>query len=95
MTGENNNLEREGDSMLDRDEDNFRVLMDALDEWVEEGPGGIRPVFCANPGCEGELMDFDMVGGTYKCPICGFELYMDDVDKYLQDILDGKYEEEE
>ena len=78
--------------MLNREVDNFNALMDAWDEAIEEGPDAIRPLFCANPGCEGELMDYSILDGHYECSRCGLRIESQDFEKYLKDVVKGKYD---
>lgn len=74
-------------------EENVRVFLDALDEWEESGYTEPRPLYCITEGCEGEVMDYDIAWGHYRCPSCGRQVDIGEIEKYVE--LMHTYEESE
>lgn len=50
------------------------------------------PIPCATEGCEEEVLAYDSYRDVYMCPVCGRVVKREDIEEYLQDIVDGKYD---
>lgn len=71
---------------MTRDENNLQAFMDAMDEWEESGFRDARPLYCITPGCDFELMDYDITWGHYRCPSCGRQVENHEVDAYVEEM---------
>lgn len=74
--------------------DNFNAFMDALEDFEEEGSRGHVPICCVTPGCDNEIMEYNLTWGYYECPICHRRVDLDEAEDYLQRVVNGEFEEE-